>query len=66
MSVLRMVDRNGRGRWSMVMMSGGEVVFSCHGFVSRVYFVFGIFSFLWILVAGYGHYMIFFPVSVTF
>ena len=46
----------------MVMISGVEVVFSCHGFVSGVYIFlfFVIFSFLWILVAGYGRYMIFF------
>ena len=67
MSVMRMVDRSSRsmkvvdGARSMVMMAVVEMVISCHGFPSvGYYFVFGIFSFLWILVDSYGRYMIFF------
>ena len=49
------------GARSMVMMAVVEVVISCHGFLFvGYYFVFGIFSFLWILVDGYDHYMNFF------
>ena len=64
--VMRMVDRSSRsikvvdGARSMVMMAVVEMVISCHDFLSvGYYFVFGIFSFLWILVVGYGHYIIF-------
>ena len=54
---MKLVD----GVMSMVMMAVVEMVISCHGFLSLgYYFVFGIFSFLWILVDGYGRYMIFF------
>ena len=54
-------DENGRQEWSMVMMAVVKRVISCHGFLSiRYYFVFGIFSFFWILVDGYGRYMIYF------
>ena len=67
MSVMRMVDRSSwlrkavDGARSMVMMAVVEMVISCHGFMSvGYYFVFGIFSFLWTLVDGYGCYMIFF------
>ena len=66
MLVMRTVDRSRRsmkvvaGARSMVMMSVVDMVNSCHGFISvGYYFVFGIFSFLWILVNGYGRYMIF-------
>ena len=46
---------------SMAMMAVVEMVISYHGFLSvGYYFVFGIFSFIWILVDGYGCYMIFF------
>ena len=67
MSVMRMIDGSGRsnkmvdGVRSMDIMAVVEMVISCHDFLSvGYYFVFGIFSFLWILVDGYGHYMIFF------
>ena len=81
MLVMRMVDGSSwsmkvvDGARSMVMMAVVEMVIFCHGFLSvGYYFVFGIFSFLWILVDGYGRYMIFFLfyyfyidlVSVTF
>ena len=66
MSVIRMVDERNQlmkvvdGARSMVMMVVVKMVISCHGFLSvGYYFVFGIFSFLWILVDGYGRYMIF-------
>ena len=66
-SVMRMVDRSSwsmkvvDGARSMVMMAVVEVVISCHGILFvGYYFVFGIFSFLWILVDGYGRYMIIF------
>ena len=49
MSVMKMVD----GDMSMGMMSVVEVVISYHGVVSAGYFfVFGVFSFVCILVAG--------------
>ena len=67
MSVMRMVDWSSwsmkvvDGARSIVMMAVVEMVISCHGFLSvGYYFVFGIFGFLWILVDGYGRYMIFF------
>ena len=65
-SVMRMVDESSQsmkvvtGARSMVMMVVVKMVISCPGFLSvGYYFVFGIFSFLWILVDGYGRYMIF-------
>ena len=67
MSVMRMVDGSGwsmkmvDGVRSMAMMAVVEMVISYHGFLFvGYYFAFGIFSFLWILVDGYGRYMIFF------
>ena len=75
MSVMRMVNESSRsmkvvnGARSMVMMAFVEMVISCHGFLSvGYYFVFGIFSFLWILVDSYDHYMNFFfrLVSIVF
>ena len=63
----------GRWKWSvdgarsMVMMAVVKMVISYHGFLSvGYYFVFGIFSFLWILVDGYGRYMILFFIFFIF
>ena len=49
--------KNGRPDWSMKMVGGDdvfvEVVSSCHVLLCQVdYFVFGIFSFLWVLIDG--------------